>query len=657
MPRLSRSFSFHFLWSSSLASGFADRLAMLAVAVMLGQGVIKGALADERLADSSIMAAINFWFFLPYVLWGPLAGWLADRLPRKWLMFISDEARAVIILLAWLLLPDHSRGAVAGLYDTWITIDWLGGLTLTHTWKIWAIMFSIGLFAATFSPARNSVIPNVVGYSALQRANSVVIGMGVIGNLIGFAVGGPLAENVVHLCILCSAFSYLVPGWMWPFLKTPMRRHDRPGLRTQAGPLNAVREIVDGGRYILRHRPVLVLVVVSILFWSGSHVIMAAGSAIAVDLYGGAISDFAAIGGGFGAGMMLGAIALGLINNRHGNEVILVAAMLGVAAGLSLLATVAYLAAGIVIAIVMGFFGGLIMITANAMMQQLTADGFRGRVMGFNALVSDLAGVAVSFVIWRMSSVTWGETGWTTDQVVLNTVHLFSAVMLFVAGWGTWRYLLRGPAPTRWANLLWRMDRLYASGLHKLRTAGLENLPHDGPVILVCKHTAGVDPLLVQAAAPRMVRWMMAAEYRHGTLGWLWRVIRPIAVKRDGRDRSAARQALDALDDGQVLGIFPEGHLPENPGEMRSFGPGVTLVAGRSDAPIVPVWISDTPHASSVFGSFWRPSRSRIVFGEPFTLNDLDIPDPGDRRAVTEAVQQRVRQLGERADAGEFTFR
>jgi len=232
--------SFHFLWSSTFASGFADRLAMLSVAVMLGQGVQDDLIEKIRLGDAAIIAAINFWFFLPYVIWGPFAGWLADRVPRKWLMFISDEARGLLILFAFTLIPAGQSGFSADIYDPWLTFDLFGqSVVLAHTWKIWAMFFLIGLFAATFSPSRNSVIPNVAGYRHLQRANSVVLGMGVIGNLVGFPAGGFLSESFLRACILASAFAYLIPGLMWPFLKTPVKRRERKNIMSGVVHVNA----------------------------------------------------------------------------------------------------------------------------------------------------------------------------------------------------------------------------------------------------------------------------------------------------------------------------------------------------------------------------------------------------------------------------------
>ncbi len=646
-PKLSRNLSFHFLWSSTFASGFADRLAMLAVAVMLGYGAKDEILQSVRLADASITAGYNFWFFLPYVIWGPFAGWLADRLPRKWLMFVSDQARGLIILLAFTMIPRDRSGAIAGLYDTWITI---GGIEFTHTWKIWLMMFSIGLFAATFGPARNSVIPNVVGYAALQRANAVVLGLGVIGNLLGFPVGGYLSENLLRGCVLISALMYLIPGWMWPFLKTPVRRTSGSRGAGKAKPsrslMTVFKEVGDGGKYILHHRPLIALAAASVVFWSGSHIIIAAGSAIVTNVYGGDISDFALIGGGFGLGMLAGAILLGAMNARWGSEILISAGMIGAAIFLSLLVVVPSLYAGLVLSLLCGFCGGVLMITINTMVQQCTADCFRGRVMAFKDLASDLGAVIVSGIIWQMANA---------DQAIVPVAHGFSALLIIAAIWGLWRFVFRGPAPTRWGNFLYRLFRFFVAAVHKVKYAGKHHVPQ-GAAILVCKHTAGVDPVLVQCCLPRVVRWMMAIEQRTRWLNWFWAASNPIGVKRDGTDRNGARHAIAALKEGELLGLFPEGHLPEYPGEVKKFGLGVSVLASRSGAPIVPVWVSGTPHTKSVYGSFIRLSQSRVTFGKAFTLDELDV-DTNDRRAVVDAIRAKVEMLGEQVEAGDLEYR
>ncbi len=636
---LGRNYSFHFLWTSTFASGLADRLAMLSVQVMLCYGVALEVVPD-RLPNASIVAGINFFFFLPYVLWGPFAGWLADVLPRKWLMFVSDEVRGLIILFAYTLIPENDvDGAVPELYEHWVTV---AGFDLTHTWKVWGLMFCIGLFAATFSPARNSIIPNVVGYHVLQRANAVIVGMGVIGNLLGFLVGGPLSENFLRACILTSALAYLVPGFMWPFLKTPVMRHAPPGGKKLLSPVTPFVEVFQGARYVLRHRPLLVLTGVGVIFFSGAQIVLSAGSAIVVDLYGGMAKEFAYIGGAFGLGMLMGAVSLGFINSRLGGELLIVVGMIGSAIFLSLLVSVPVMALGIALAICCGYFGGLIMITIKTMLQQLAADGFRGRVMAFHDLAADTGTVIVAFIIWRLPDA---------DKQVLYAAHGFSLLLVGAAVFGIHRYVLRGPLATKFLNLLWRINRLYCQAFHRVKFVGAHRVPRDGGVLIVSNHNAGIDPLLIQAALPRRVRWLMARDMMVRAMRFMWRALDIIPVHRDGNDRAATRTSIEALRDGEAVGIFPEGRIVRDPGDPPEFQPGLALIAHKADAPIVPVYVSGTPQGYGPWGALLRLSHATVTFGQPVSIGELEaeagVGDENRHEALTEAIRRRVFALAE----------
>jgi hypothetical protein len=246
--------------------------------------------------------------------------------------------------------------------------------------------------------------------------------------------------------------------------------------------------------------------------------------------------------------MFLGAVTLGLINSRVGGELILTASMIVVGLLLSLLAIVPVQAVGIAIAVCMGLFGGMLLITVNTMIQQLTADGFRGRVMAFKELASELFGVTISLIIWQMAAA---------DRYILWVAHAFSALLIVAAVWGLRRYVLRGPLDGGLRNAFWRMLRLYCQAFHRARYHRADRLPRQGGALIVATHTAGVDPLLIQAGQRRLVRWMMASDMMIGALGWFWRTAGIIRVDRDQPDRHSARRAIEALRAGQVVGICP----------------------------------------------------------------------------------------------------
>lgn len=117
-------------------------------------------------------------------------------------------------------------------------------------------------------------------------------------------------------------------------------------------------------------------------------------------------------------------------------------------------------------------------------------------------------------------------------------------------------------------------------------------LPESGPAIVVANHVSGLDPFLLIAACRRPLRFLIAREeYERPILNWLFKASGCIPVDRAGRPEKALRQALRALEAGEVIGIFPHGkiHLDHEP-DVRIKG-GVVRLAAWSGAPVFPVRI------------------------------------------------------------------
>ncbi len=121
-----------------------------------------------------------------------------------------------------------------------------------------------------------------------------------------------------------------------------------------------------------------------------------------------------------------------------------------------------------------------------------------------------------------------------------------------------------------------------------LRRKGLENFPREGGVILASNHVSNWDPLAVAVAVNRPVHFMAKEElFNIRFLGTLLKNVNSFPVKRGTADRKAIRQALDILNDGEVLGIFPEG-TRSTTGEQKA-QMGVAMIALKSGRPVVPV--------------------------------------------------------------------
>jgi 1-acyl-sn-glycerol-3-phosphate acyltransferase len=168
---------------------------------------------------------------------------------------------------------------------------------------------------------------------------------------------------------------------------------------------------------------------------------------------------------------------------------------------------------------------------------------------------------------------------------------------------------------------LW-LIQVYARLFHRLHV-GSPQLAQSlsGPAIIVANHTSGIDPLLIQAACPREIRWMMGADMAVDQLGWLhlrpiWDWSGIIRVDRTGNDRTSIRKALDYLAAGGIVGIFPEGKIATPRGSILPFMPGIGLISSRSKAPILCVTITGTPECEGIVQSLKTRSQSHVNFEE-----------------------------------------
>lgn len=181
--------------------------------------------------------------------------------------------------------------------------------------------------------------------------------------------------------------------------------------------------------------------------------------------------------------------------------------------------------------------------------------------------------------------------------------------------------LRRGPSETAALGLLWRLSKLMLRLRQHPQFEGLEHfesvMQAGGPVLILANHTGAVDPLLIHAAGPRLIRWMMARDMMAPGSEDLWKLIRVIGVDRTGPDATALRIAMRTLRDGGVVGLFPEGRITRPAGTLRPFQEGVGVLAARCGATVLPCWISGTPDVDSVGGSVFGRSPSRVVFLEP----------------------------------------
>ncbi|MEY2151365.1 MFS transporter [Rhodanobacter sp. 115] len=184
--------------------------------------------------------------------------------------------------------------------------------------------------------------------------------------------------------------------------------------------------------------------------------------------------------------------------------------------------------------------------------------------------------------------------------------------------------------------------------LYRVRAEGGQNIPEEGPALLVCNHVSFMDPLLLMANLRRPTRFVMYYKiFNAPLLQFVFRTAKAIPIAGQKEDPQVLQQAYDAIDaalaDGEVVCIFPEGALTRD-GDMAPFRPGVEKILARRPVPVVPMALR------GLWGSMWsrRDStlqRSRLPrrFRARVELV-VDAPVPPEHASAA-SLEARVREL------------
>lgn len=179
--------------------------------------------------------------------------------------------------------------------------------------------------------------------------------------------------------------------------------------------------------------------------------------------------------------------------------------------------------------------------------------------------------------------------------------------------------------------VLWCVSRV----MYRVRVMGAEFLPPVGACVLVCNHVSFVDWMIIAAASPRPVRFVMYHRYFNlPVVRFLLRDAQVIPIAPAHEDAGVLEEAYDAiaraLEQGEVVCVFPEGKLTTD-GNLNPFRSGIERIVARTPVPVVPMaldgmWGSyfskkDGQHFQRPFRRLW--SKVQLVVGPPVAPNDV----------------------------------
>jgi 1-acyl-sn-glycerol-3-phosphate acyltransferase len=234
---------------------------------------------------------------------------------------------------------------------------------------------------------------------------------------------------------------------------------------------------------------------------------------------------------------------------------------------------------------------GLYSVPMYALVQMRAQPTHRARVIAANNILNALFMVVSSLLVGLML-----HAGWDIPQVFLALGLANAAVAAYI-------FMLVPEYLLRFASYI------ATHGVYRFRVQGQEHIPAEGAALLACNHVSYVDALLIAAASPRPIRFIMDHRiFATPLLGWLFRLAKaiPIAPQRDDPEayERAFEAACRALDEGELVGIFPEGSITRD-GRLQPFKGGILKILRTHPVPVIPLALHN----------LWGSSFSRIDGG------------------------------------------
>jgi 1-acyl-sn-glycerol-3-phosphate acyltransferase len=255
----------------------------------------------------------------------------------------------------------------------------------------------------------------------------------------------------------------------------------------------------------------------------------------------------------------------------------------------------------------LSLFAGLYSVPMYALIQLRSQPTHRARIIAANNILNALFMIGSSVIAGALLGA-----GFTIPQIFLFT-GIANAVVAFYIFLLVPEYLLRFVA--------WVLSRF----VYRFDIQGDEHIPTEGAAVLVCNHVSFIDAVLLMAASPRPIRFIMDHRiFKVPVLGWLFKLAKAIPIAPQKEDpaayEAAFAKALGVLREGDLLAIFPEGAITRD-GTLQPFKGGVMKIIESARAeglepPVIPMALVN------LWGSYFSRIELRggqnVAMAKPF---------------------------------------
>ena len=551
------------LFITQFLGAFNDNLFKNALVILLAFHALSWTtLAPETLTN--LAAGI---FILPFFLFSATAGQLADKVDKAFLARLVKVLEMVIMGVAGLGFFMHSLGVLL------------------------SALFLLGLHSALFGPIKYAILPQHLRDDELVGGNALVEAGTFVAILLGTLSGGLLAGIGGHPSWVAGAgFLIAVLGFL-ASRAIPAAPAPVPDLAINP---NLFSETWRNVSFARTNRSVFLAILGISWFWLYGALLLAQFPVYAKNVLGGnemAVTLLLAVFTvGVGAGSMLSAklsgkrVELGLVSfasiglTLFGLDLAFASpTALPAAAPLVLESLLAVSGTWRILfdLFAIGVFGGLFIVPLYVLIQTRSTPEHRARIIAANNILNALFMVVGALVAAGLLasgvSIRWlfGLAAVANAAVAITIYRLVPEFLLRFMAW------------------------LLIHSIYRLKEQGFENIPTTGPAVLVCNHISFIDSVVVFAASPRPIRFIVDhAIFNAPGIGFVFRHARtiPIAPAKENAAlmEAAFEEAARALENGDLVGIFPEGGISRD-GELRPFRPGVQRIVTRTPVPVIPM--------------------------------------------------------------------